>query len=162
MIVLMFWDFFFFFKLKLGVFVELVKKTPKMIFSFKFVLSKIPLPLPLQKKVNGSHTYFIIFLLYTDDIPKERRAHFCLDHIRPWCGDYEMPVLYCRCVSCNNLLDRWKRTDVNPCTKCVINNYSPDLSEYYDPKKDPESINRRFKGYIYTCIGMYFLKSSFI
>ena len=69
-----------------------------------------------------------------------------------------MPVLYCRCVSCKNLPDRWKRTGVGSCMKCEINDYSPHLSEYYNPNKDPESINRRFKDYIYTCIGKYFLK----
>ena len=88
---------------------------------------------------------FYDFLLCTDDVPKKGRAHFCIEHILPWCGEYEMPVLYCTCVSCMKLPDKWRCQDIIPCGRRKLDIYLPDLSEFYDLAKDPKSINIRLR-----------------
>ena len=41
------------------------------------------------------------------------------------------------------------------CKICIPDNYIPNLDEFYDSAQDMKSLNKRFKKYISTVLGMY-------
>ena len=57
--------------------------------------------------------YFFIYLIFlfvnifTDHLPKSAKRYFCIEHIAPWCVNYEVPTYDCDCRYCRCLPKEW-------------------------------------------------------
>ena len=69
-----------------------------------------------------------IFHIFTDELPKLAKNYFCINHITPWCVEYDSPTYYCKCRYCRRLPEEWLEVG-ETCTYCKPGQY--DYNDYY-------------------------------